>query len=111
MVARVFTMAVVQIAHVFEDKYMKKCYFVEYYLNFGNTYNLWWADSNCTVPDSFERISRKEAIKLCIEERQRRKYDSAFSGYASSYIRPITGDEDKPGYGLLLDSSGYIILN
>ena len=77
---------------------MKKQYFVHRYNNFGNTYNLYWADSPemiAALPEDAERISRKEAIRLCREERYRRKHDPSFSGYATDTIFPADYPDDQ----------------
>ena len=68
---------------------MKKYYIVRG--NFANVYTLFWADGpemEAKLPESAEQISRKEAENLCRAEKERGKYDSAFSGYASSTIFP-----------------------
>lgn len=70
-----------------------KQYFIEYWSNFGNTYTLYWAET----PDQLamakaldlERITRKEAIRLCGAERRRRANNPAFAFYASTVIYPI----------------------
>lgn len=67
---------------------MKRAYYVHYYRNFGNTYNLYWALDGETVPASWERITRKAAISLCIRERDARRQDPAFSGYGDTRIYP-----------------------
>lgn len=77
---------------------MKKQYFVYYYNNFGNTYNLYWADSPemiAALPENAERISRKKAIQLCRDEKYRQKCDSSFSGYATTSIFPADYPEDE----------------
>lgn len=75
---------------------MKKAYYVNYYRDFGNTYELYWtwADDTAEVPESWQRITRKRAIRLCILERQARREDPAFSGYADIHIWQMGG-----GYG------------
>ena len=62
----------------------KKKYFIKYTRNFLNEYDLVWTYKN-TVP-GYERITRKDAIRKCVEERNRRKYDVNMSGYAPAYI-------------------------
>ena len=69
---------------------MKK-YFVHYYLDFANTYNLYWADNAdmmAALPDGAEQITRKEAETLCRREREARNYDNAFAYHATSSIYP-----------------------
>lgn len=73
---------------------MKK-YYVHYYNNFGNTYNLYWTDSpdmEKNLPDGAKRISRKETISLCVQEKYARKHDQNFSGYAMTAIYPADYD-------------------
>lgn len=67
---------------------MKRAYYVHYYRNFGNTYNLYWALGGEAVPANWERITRKAAISLCIRERDARRQDPAFSGYGDTRIYP-----------------------
>lgn len=69
---------------------MKK-YYVCYYLDFGNTYNLYYADDSMDIqiPGNYERITRKEALRLISAENQRRKDDPSFSYFAATSIMPI----------------------
>lgn len=72
-----------------------KQYFVSYYRDFGNTYTLLYAECPedfAALPENAERITRREAIQLCRDEKERRKYDQSFSGYASTIITPAAGD-------------------
>lgn len=74
---------------------MKKQYFVHYYRDFGNCYSLYYAECPedfAALPENAERITRREAEQLCRRENERRKYDQAFSGYASNVITPAAGD-------------------
>lgn len=92
---------------------MRKKYYVEYYKRFANTYNLYYAETSEQVKVAekagLERITRKEAEKLCVDENYRRKNDHDFSGYADNVIYPIdyNGDwiNDKRVY-----KDGYMIL-
>lgn len=88
---------------------MKKQYFVSYYLDFGNTYSLYYAECPedfAALPANAERISRRRAFELCARERRARKEDPAFSGFADSRIAPAAGDYDQQDvYGVI----GYII--
>lgn len=94
---------------------MKK-YFVRYG-NFGNVYSLVWVEDEKTekavFSHGFERITRKRACELCAQENYRRKYDEAFSGYASSVILPYDIDTDEPAYYLQYSGigtkHGYVI--
>lgn len=91
---------------------MKK-YYVHYWNNFANTYNLYWAETSEQIKEAerngYERITRKEAERLCANENYRRKTDYNFSGYASAVILPINYDGDwindrrmyKDGYMIL----------
>lgn len=69
---------------------MKK-YFVKYG-DFGNAYSLRWAEQGDNIPEGWEPITRKEAEKLARAERDRRKDNPAFSGYADRYIAPFEPD-------------------
>ena len=70
---------------------MKSKYYVVYYRDFANTYYLVsaTADTEHLLPKDAERITRKEAIRMCRAELERQKYDRAFSGYASTEVWPI----------------------
>lgn len=76
---------------------MKK-YYVHYWNSFSNTYTLCWAESAEQMEEAekngYERITRKQAEKLCSDEIYRRKTDYAFSGYADSVILPYGHDGD-----------------
>lgn len=67
---------------------MKNKYYIEYTADFSNTFLLWYAPWNEKVPDSFQRITRKEAEHKAVQERWARKNDSSFAGYGSAYIWP-----------------------
>ena len=70
---------------------MRRQFFV-HYANFSNTYDLMYADTQedlDLLPVGAERITRKEAERLCAEENHRRKYDSSFSGFADNAIYPV----------------------
>lgn len=70
---------------------MRRQFFV-HYANFSNTYDLMYADTQedlDLLPQGAERITRKEAERLCAEENRRRKYDSGFSGFADNTIYPV----------------------
>lgn len=68
-------------------------YYVHYYRDFANTYNLYYADADHEVPESWVRITRKTAEELARRERRARKNDPGFSGYADTAIFPA-GCED-----------------
>lgn len=73
-----------------------KHFYIKYPRNFGNEYSLAWVESGSDMEkymreNGWGRISRKEAIRKCVEERYRQKTDPAFSGYADSVIVPIDG--------------------
>lgn len=78
---------------------MGRQYFVHYYRDFGNAYDLLYADTENElnlIPDEAEHITRKEAEALAAAENYRRKYDRNFSGYADNAIYPVTmNEEDK----------------
>lgn len=70
---------------------MKKAYYINYYRDFSNTYNLCWTWEDEPAPEGWQRITRKEAVQKCKAERQARRDDPAFSGYADAYIYPASG--------------------
>lgn len=47
---------------------MKNYYYVNYYRDFANTYTLAKAPANVTLPEGWERITRKEAERLARRE-------------------------------------------
>ncbi len=65
-------------------------YYVHYYRNFSNTYRLYYAAAGEMVPETLDRITRKEAFSLCRKERQRRRMDPNFSGFADTFIYPLS---------------------
>lgn len=75
---------------------MKKQYYL-WYGDFGNVYNLYWAETaeqiKLAKESGYTRITRRQAEKLCAEENNRRKYDGNFSGYADNLIFPVDCDE------------------
>lgn len=90
---------------------MKK-YYVDFGAEkFGNRYSLFYTSSNESVPETAERITRKEAIAYARAERQRRAHDVAFSGFADSYIFPF-GYRPDPAIYLpdVCDSSGVVVI-
>ena len=71
---------------------MRRQYYVHYYKDFGNTYDLIYADAEddlTLIPEGAQRITRKEAETLCSMENYRRKYDQSFSGFADNMIYPV----------------------
>ena len=76
---------------------MKK-YYIKYYADFANTYNLGYAETPeeeaHAEQNGWERITRREAERKCAAENQRRKTDEMFSGYASNLIFPVTWTND-----------------
>ena len=73
---------------------MKK-YWIHYYRDFANCYNLFWTDSQemeAELPEGAEQITKKQAFIKCRQENDRRRYDHSFSGYADSHIFPAGDD-------------------
>ena len=69
---------------------MRKRYYVAWG-DFANAYTLYYCDADHPeqlLPPGAERITRKHAEQLARRERQRRRADPAFAGYASTSIRP-----------------------
>ena len=89
-----------------------KRYYAKYYLDFSNTYNLAYAETESEEKQAkeqgYERITRKEAEHLCALENQRRKDDPAFSHYADTVILPI-GYDDYWRNDRNMVLSGYIV--
>lgn len=76
---------------------MKRKYYVIYYRDFANTYDLVYTtpDTEHLLPDGAERITRNEAIRLCRAEIDRKQYDRAFSGFASTEVWPVHASRDN----------------
>ena len=72
-------------------------YFVKYG-EFANTYAVCYTENieeeAEAIGQGMKRISRKEAIELCVRESERRKENPAFAGYASDVILPFGYDGD-----------------
>lgn len=90
---------------------MKK-YYMKQYLNFRNAYNLAYAETpveeKIAAGEGYEQITRKQAEKLCAEEKERRKHDQSFSGFADNFILPIGYDDYWPNDRNMV-KNGYII--
>ena len=86
-------------------------YFVKYDNGFSNAYGLCYAPAGTSTPEGWERITRKEAIKLCTEERERRRDNASFGRYASDQILPL--DVVMLPHGAYIDVDytyhGYIV--
>lgn len=77
---------------------MKRTYYVHYWNNFGNTYNLYYCETEedlAALPADSERITRKEALRLAREESYRRETDQSFAYLADESIIPAA-EKDKP---------------
>ena len=68
-----------------------KTYFIRHG-NFANIYDLAWADNkediSWLVSQNFERCTLREAQYWARRERDRRKFNPAFSGYGDDVIYP-----------------------
>lgn len=93
---------------------MKK-YYVQYYKDFANTYNLAWAETpeqiKLAEDTGYEQITRKEAERLCVNEKEARTSDPAFSGYGDTAIFPIDYDRAENDWrnDRHLQQNGYIV--
>lgn len=86
---------------------MKKYYIV--WGDFANAYKLYWVTDEGYYPNA-ERITRATAIAYARAERQRRKLDPYFAGYADAYIYPYGAAWCDPTYAYLhTDSTGIIV--
>ncbi len=68
-----------------------KEFFVDYYLNFSNTYRLCYCENAkdyAALNKNAERISRKEALKLCADEKRARRHNPNFAHFADVTIVP-----------------------
>lgn len=71
-------------------------YWVQYWRNFGNTYNLFYTENpeeESMLPGNAERITRKKALQLAREESDRRKFNGAFAYYAPETIAPLSVED------------------
>ncbi len=89
---------------------MKKFY-VKYF-GFANVYSLAYAETEAEEKQAadrgYERVTRKEAERLCAMENKRRKDDPSFAYYADNVVLPIGYDEDWPN-DRRMTLSGYIV--
>lgn len=69
---------------------MKK-YYIRYYREYGNTFELRWIDNEedeeIAIAEGFKRISRKEAIQKCINAREEKRVNGF--AYGSTEILPL----------------------
>lgn len=95
---------------------MKKQYYL-WYGDFGNVYNLYWAETaeqiKLAKESGYTRITRRQAEKLCAEENNRRNYDDNFSGYADNLIWPIDYEGEHAEWDLYnrrnVFQDGYVV--
>lgn len=87
-----------------------------YWIKRGDFANQYWLEYTTTPEQDMraesegcERIKLKEAIRLCRAERDRRKYDPAFSGYADDRIWPYGVDRDSVYASRGYYDSGFVI--
>lgn len=85
---------------------MKRSYWVRHG-DFGNVYSLRWSYGFVDDND-FVKISFRDAVRLCVQERRRRKNDESFSGYADTYIYPFGVDHESDLY--YDDKNPYILV-
>ena len=86
---------------------MKRKYWVHYYKDFSNTYELYWTNSpemEEMLPDDSQQITRKKALEMARENAFREKYDSGFA-MGSSHIYPADAPADDylGNYGYFLE--------
>lgn len=55
---------------------------------FANQYDLCHAPSAEKLPEEWERIPRRDAIRYAAQEADRREYNNAMSGYAPALVMP-----------------------
>ena len=73
---------------------MKNRYYVRYWRDFSNCYELYHAPADFVPPSAWERIRRKNAERLARAEKYRRATNPAFSHYADAYIYPHDWDRE-----------------
>lgn len=89
---------------------MKK-YYIHYYKNFVNAYELWWAETPAqkaiAKKKGYAPITRREAEKKCAEENSRRKRGEG--GFAYRYIYPVDCNWEVIDATMDIVASGYIL--
>lgn len=96
-----------------KKNYRRKNYYVRYYRDFANTYNLCWCyerNKNAKVKleeDGFHRISKERALDLVYQELYRRRFDQSMGGYADSVIYPWNYDAMFDGYDDVDEHTGW----
>lgn len=96
-----------------------KTYHIRYPRNFANEYDLCYCETAAEAKEAeaagFERITRKEAIRKCANERWAREHDQNFSGYGSadilpwSYLTDPRNDPEHPAYPISPDEAGLTL--
>lgn len=88
----------------------------KYWVKYGDFANIYSLEYTRTpeqeaeaIRQGFERITLREAKHLCALERDRRKYDQAFSGYADTRIWPFGVDRGDVNGSRYYMESGYVI--
>lgn len=79
---------------------MKRKYYRIDTNDFANTYRLVYVENEAdaaSLPENAEEIPYAEAKRLAIRERQRRKEEPNFSGYADDVIYPAEYDWNTEG--------------
>lgn len=93
-----------------------KTYYIRYPRDFENEYDLCYCETAVEQGEAeaagFERITRKEAEGKCKAERDRRKYNQAFSGFGDAEIVPWSfladprNQPDHPAYPIYPEEAG-----
>lgn len=105
----------------------KRKYFVVHG-DFGNQYKLFYTTNAGYYPENpsyckkfttedflqdypdAERITRAQALQLARAERERRKLNPSFAGYADKYIYPYGAAWCRQGYDYLYTDSTSVII-
>lgn len=68
----------------------RRAYYVRYPRDFANEYSLRYTvgGAELSANDGWERITRREAVRLARAERERRRWEPERSGYADADICP-----------------------
>jgi hypothetical protein len=72
---------------------MRRKYYIHYWRNFENTFELYYADTpeeaaKLEEVEEVYRLTRKQAEQKARNEMWAREHDAAFSGYGAVYVLP-----------------------
>lgn len=82
--------------------------------DFSNVYSLCYTTSpeeeKLAKELGYERITYKQAVQKCVQERDRRRTNPSFAYYGDILIYPLKGDAKLGVYGLPVTVNTYVVL-